>query len=105
MNEKGPMILSPSHITKAMSDSNFFTMMPEFSAVKKKIEAMHTNLGTGCTPCRRRRIATSLSSDFLSVLDGLSDESMKRMKKYFGVSRMLVRASDKRTGRVVMKEV
>ena len=100
-----PTIFSPSHITRAISDNNFYTMMPEFLAIKKKMEAMHAAPGPGCSSCRKRRIATSLSSDFLSIMNSLPDQALSRMKAYLGVDRLLVRAADRRTGRMVLKEV
>jgi len=105
MNNEKPTILSSSHITKAIADSNFFTMMPEFSAIKRKMESMHTDLGPGCKPCKKRRIAASLSSDFLSIMNSLPDASLRKLKAYYGVPRLLVRAVDKSSGKVVMKEV
>ena len=105
MSIERPTILSPSHISRAIGDSNFFTLMPEFAAIKRKIDAMHADLGAGCKPCKKRRIATSLSSDFLSIMNSLSDDGLRRLKKYLGVPRLLVRAADRSSGKIVMKEV
>lgn len=105
MSVEKPTILSPAHITRAIADNNFYTRMPEFQAIKKKMDAMHADLGAGCRPCKKRRITASLSTDFLSIMNGLPDSSLKRLKEYYGVPRLLVRAADKATGKVVMKEV
>ena len=42
MQEK-PIILSVDHIKKAIGDPNFFNSMPEFSVIKKKMDAMHVD--------------------------------------------------------------
>lgn len=100
-----PTILSPSHITKAIGDPNFFNLMPEFQTIKRKIDAMHVDLNTGCSPCKKRRIATSLTSDFISILNNLSDNGLQRIKKYIGVNRLLIRAVNNQTGKMELKEV
>jgi len=104
MQEK-PVILSVDHIKRAIGDPNFFNSMPEFSAIKKKMDAMHVDFNTGCSPCKKRRVATSLTSDFVSILTNMSDDGLARMKKYVGANRLLVRSVNKQTGKVEMKEV
>ena len=106
MNTKArPTIFSPSHVTRAMADNNFYTLMPEFLPVKKKMEAAKAPSGPGCTPCRKRRAAASFASDFLSIMGSLPDSALTRMKRYFGAERLLVRTADRRTGKMVLKEV
>jgi len=100
-----PTILGVDHIKKAIGDANFFTQLPEFLAVKRKMEAMHVDFNTGCSPCKKRRVATSLTSDFVSILTGLSDDGMSRIKKYLGIPRLLVRSVNKQTGKIEMKEI
>lgn len=100
-----PTILSPNHIQRAIGDDRFYLMLPEFLTIKKKLQAMHTNVGAGCKPCQKRRAASSLSSDFVSIMNRLSDDGLRRIKKYLGVPRLIVRAVDRSTGRIVGKEV
>jgi hypothetical protein len=98
-------ILGPDHIKRAIGDDNFFTLMPEFSTIRKKIQAMHENVGTGCEPCRKRRVSGSVTSDFVSILNTLSDDGLQRLKRYVGAGRLLVRAVDKSSGRMVLREI
>lgn len=100
-----PVILQSSHVHKAINDANFYTLLPEFLPVKRKIEALHVNLTTGCSPCKKRRIADTMNSDFVSILNSLSADGYARLKKYIGAKRLLVRAMDKVHNKVVMKEV
>ena len=100
-----PVILGTDHIKRAIGDANFFTMMPEFLPIRKKMEAMHVDFSTGCSPCKKRRTAVSLSSDFTSILTSLSDDGLKRIKKYLGVNGLLVRTVNRQTNKVEMKEV
>ena len=100
-----PVLLGQSHIQRALSDDRFYGMLPEFLPVRRKMEAAHADLGTGCTPCRRRRLSASFSSDFVSILNSLSQDGLARLKKYLGVGRLLVRAMDRTAGRPVLKEV
>ena len=100
-----PTILSVDHIKRAIGDDNFYTMLPEFLAVKRKMEAMHVDYNRNCSDCRKRRIATSLTSDFVSVLTGLSDDGLARVKKYLAVPRLMVRARNTQTGKVELREI
>lgn len=99
-----PTILSTDHINRAIADDNFYTLMPEFLTVKKKLEASHTP-AVGCQPCQKRRAAIALSSDFVSILNTLSDDRLQVLKRYIGVPRLIIRAVNKQTGRVEGKEV
>ena len=99
-----PTIMQASHIQKAMGDPNFYTLLPEFLPLKRKIEAMHVNLNTGCTPCTKRRIADTVNSDFVSIMNSLTDDGFARLKRYVGAKRLLVRAVDRTTNKVVMRE-
>lgn len=100
-----PVLLGQDHIKRAIGDDNFFTLMPEFASIRKKMEAMHVDFNKGCSPCKKRRVATSLTSDFVSVLSNLSDDGLKRVKQYLGVPRLLVRTVNRDTARVEMKEI
>lgn len=100
-----PTILSVDHIKRAIGDDNFYTMLPEFLAVKRKMEAMNVDYSRRCSDCTKRRIATSLTSDFVSVLTGLSDDGLARVKKYLGVPRLMVRAKNTQTGKVELREI
>lgn len=100
-----PTILSVDHIKRAIGDANFYTALPEFLAVKRKMDAMHVDFNSGCSPCKKRRVATSLTSDFVSILTGLSDDGLARVKKYLGVPRLLVRSMNQQTRKVEMKEI
>lgn len=104
MNGK-TVVFGASHISKAVSDPNFFSLMPEFLPIQTKIRTMKVDLSTGCSPCKKRRIATSVNSDFVSILNTLSDDGFQRLKKWAGADRLLVHAMDKSRNRPVLKEV
>lgn len=100
-----PVLIGTDHINRALGDANFFTQLPEFLPVKKKMEAALAAPGPGCMACRRRRAMGSATSDFISVLSTLSDSGLARMKKYLGVERLLVRTVNRSSGKVELKEV
>lgn len=97
--------MTPEHVSQAIGDPNFFTMMPEFLPIKNKMNAANVNLSSGCPRCKRRMIAQSMTADFASILISLSPDGIQRLKKYFGFQRMIVRAKNHQTGRVEIKEV
>ena len=99
-----PTILQASHVQRAMADPNFYALLPEFLPVKRKIEALHVDFSTGCSPCKKRRVSDTVSSDFVSILNSLSDDGFARLKKYIGASRLLVRSMDRSRTKMVMRE-
>lgn len=103
MTTERPVILQASHIQRAMNDPSFYALLPEFLPLKRKIEALHVNVGTGCPSCRKRRVANTVNSDFVSILNSLSNDGFSRLKRYLGAGRLLVRARDGE--RLVMREV
>lgn len=100
-----PVLLGQEHIRKCLSDDRFYLSMPEFSAVRAKVAAAANPNGVGCNTCRKRRVSTSMSGDFMSTLSRLGDDGLVRLKSYLGVPRLLVRMLDRSSGKVVMKEV
>lgn len=100
-----PVILQASHIQRAMSDPNFYALLPEFLPVKRKIEALHVDVSSGCSDCRRRRVSDTVNSDFVSILNSLSADGLSRLKRYIGAGRLLVRAMDGETRKAVLKEI
>ena len=105
MADARPTILEASHIQRAIGDPNFYAAMPEFLPVKHKVDSLHVDLGRGCSSCQRRRVATTVNSDFVSVLNSLSPDGFARFKKYIGAEKLLVRAMDRKLGRTVLREV
>lgn len=79
------ILLGPSEISRAVSDANFYTILPEFSALRIKMDTMRANSKRGCSSCRMRRVVSNINSDFMHVVETLSDSGKERLKKYFGV--------------------
>lgn len=105
MSDSKTVVFGASHVSKAISDPNFFSLLPEFLPIQTKIKTMNVDLSTGCSPCKKRRIATSVNSDFVSILNNLSDDGFQRLKKWVGADRLLVHAMDRAQGKPVLKEV
>lgn len=102
-----PTILEANHIQRAISDPNFYAAMPEFLPVKHKVDSLNANasLSSGCPSCRNRRIAGTVNSDFVSVLNSLTPDGYARLKKYIGAEKLLVRSMDRKAGHTVLREV
>jgi hypothetical protein len=101
-----PVLLGESLATRALSDSNFFNVLPEYSTLKMKMQTMKADLtvaASGCSGCRKRRVVRTLFSDFLSVTLALSGDGLARLKTYLGTPSLLVNRMDPSTGKVEMK--
>jgi len=80
--------IGPTEINKAVSDANFYVMVPEFSTLRVKMETMKGNPKKGCTPCRMRHVINSINADFMHLISTLSDDGKARLKKYYGVDKI-----------------
>ena len=97
-------ILSADHVRKALSDPKFFDMMPEFSALKSKLDTMKkAPTKYGCSSCREKRLRSSLHSDFVTTLNSLPTSALQRFKKYLGSDELLINAYDTKSGKTVLK--
>lgn len=83
-----PMLLSQSHLAKALGDTRFFEQVPEFRPLQGKAKTMHADLETkrGCGSCNKRRVANTLFNDFTSIVKALGNDGRNRLKSYFGVN-------------------
>jgi len=100
-----PTILSRGFVSKAVVDDAFYTALPEFIPLKAKLKAMHIDPKTrgGCRGCRERRIEQSLMKDFLSTMRMLDDNGIERLKRYFGVGKMMYNTHNPKTGEYELK--
>lgn len=98
-----PVLLSSSHVDRALADPNFYIAMPEFSPVRPRAEAASS--GVGCGTCRKRRARAASSQEFVRIMNTLPDSGMARLKRYFGFGRMLVRSVDPSNGMLRYREV
>ena len=46
-----------------------------------------------------------MTSDFVTILNSLSDDGLQRLKKYFGINKMIVRAINPKTRKTETREV
>lgn len=99
------IILGPSEIARATSDNNFFREMPEFAVLRVKMDTMKSASKKGCTPCRKRREAASISADFMSIVPTLSEDGKTRFKRYFGADNIRYTKIDRSERRAVSVEM
>ena len=80
-------MLGGEHIAKAVSDSKFFELMPEFASVKAQINTMHIDINSkkGCNACNKRRLHANIDGNFAAIVSRLPDDRVKVLKKYLGI--------------------
>jgi hypothetical protein len=100
-----PTILSQNHVSRAISDSRFYELLPEFRSLQVKLQTMKVNLSAsgGCGGCRQRRAVSNLFNDFLTIAFALSDDGKVRLKAYLGVHQLLVNRTDPATRQVQLQ--
>lgn len=87
--------IGPAEITKATTDENFYSAVPEFMSLKVKMATMREGTNKGCTPCKKRRQIASINADFMRILPTLSDDGKKRFKKYYGADQIKYNTIDR----------
>ena len=108
MNSKPGVVLGGAHISKAIHDSAFFSLMPEFSSIKAQIETMHVDLNTkkGCRSCNKRHIHANIDGNFAAIASCLPDERAKVLKKYLGIDedqKFYIRAINPSSRELILK--
>lgn len=102
-------MLGGAHITKAVSDSNFFQLMPEFSSIRAQMSTMHIDIRSkkGCNTCNKRRLHANIDGNFAAIASRLPDDRAKVLKKYLGLSEdqpFFIRAMNPATRKLILKQ-
>lgn len=108
MSDKPNIILSGSHIEKAVHDSKFFSLMPEFGSIRAQMETMHIDIRSkrGCNACNKRRLHANIDGNFAAIASSLSEDRVKVLKKYLGLDdsqKLYIRAINPATRQPIMK--
>lgn len=87
-----PVIISQHMVSKALKDSNFFNVMPEFSGLRNQLKQAEdkVNGSKGCSGCRRRRVIRNLYRDFVNIVLALNTVRLEQFKRYIGVEQLMV---------------
>ena len=99
--EPKPVILSQGMIGKAVGDAKFYAQCPEFSTLKGKLHIMRVDMTRGgCSGCKTKRVQRNVYTDFVQLTMSLSADGQTRLKKYLGVSRLMLNMRDPATKQV-----
>jgi len=107
---KPGVMLGGVHVTKAVSDPNFFKEMPEFASIKAQIDMMHIDVNSkkGCSACNKRRLHTNIDGNFAAIVSRLEGERAKKFKKLVGIGEdrtLYVRAVNPATRQLILKQI
>ena len=108
-SNKPGVMLGGGHIAKAVSDSGFFQLMPEFASIQAQIRTMHIDINSkkGCNACNKRRLHANIDGNFAAIVSQLPDERVKVLKKYLGIDDdqpFFVRAMNPATKQLILKQ-
>lgn len=109
MSIKPGVMLGGEHITRAVSDENFFRLMPEFASIRAQIATMHIDINSkkGCNACNKRRLHTNIDGNFAAIASTLPAERAKELKKYLGISEdqpFFIRAVNPANRQLILKQ-
>lgn len=107
---KPGVMLGGVHVTKAVSDPNFFKEMPEFASIKAQIDMMHIDVNSkkGCSACNKRRLHTNIDGNFAAIVSRLPDDRAKVLKKYLGIEEdrpFFIRALNPATRQLILRQI
>ena len=103
------VILGGHHITKAVSDQNFFRLMPEFASIRAQLQTMKVDMHSkvGCSSCKKRRIHNNIDGNFAAIAASLPDSRAKVLKQYLGIApdqKFYIRAVNPANRQLILKE-
>ena len=103
------VILGGEHINRAVSNDEFFSLMPEFAPIKAQMSTMKFNphARSGCSACNKRRMHASIDGNFASIAARLPNDRAKVLKKYLGIGddqKFYIRAIEPVTHNLELKE-
>lgn len=93
-----PVVVNRSMVLRALEDPSFFAALPQYAMLKSKLKMMGANEPTGCRGCRGRAVAQNILADFLRVTSILQGEDLNKLKRYFGVEKLMYSSHNPRTG-------
>lgn len=101
-------MLGGQHISKAVSDSNFFKLMPEYASIKAQMDTMHIDVNSkrGCSSCNKRRLHANIDGNFAAITSRLPDDRAKVLKKYLGIpddQKFFIRAVNPADHKLILK--
>lgn len=104
------VMLGGVHIVKAVSDPNFFRLMPEFASIRAQIATMHIDINSkrGCNACNKRRLHANIDGNFAAIASSLPDERAKVLKNYLGVSdsqTFYIRAVNPANRKLILRQI
>lgn len=103
---KGVMTIGRNEAIKALGDEKFMSQFPMFRTIKGKADVMQASGGSsGCSSCRRGTIMSNLTLDFQTILGTLPEGTVRKIKDYFGVDRLMYTALDRQSGVYMTKVV
>jgi len=105
---KPSVMLGGVHIYKAVHDSSFFSLMPEFSSIREQMKTMHIDMKSkkGCNSCNKRRLHANIDGNFAAIASSLSSGRVKVLKKYLGLDddqKFYIRSINPTTHQPVLK--
>jgi|GEM_PF-4919758 len=106
---KPGVMLGGSHISKAVSDASFFSLMPEFASIRAQIATMHIDVKSkkGCSSCNKRRLHTNIDGNFAAIASRLPAERARVLKNYLGIDDdqpFFIRAINPATKNLILKQ-
>jgi hypothetical protein len=97
--QKVVKLLTEQEIKNSMADARFYEQMPEFLPLRKKMQAMHSDLVTprGCSSCAKNRVYRNMGGDYLRLVAGLKGDAADRLRRYFGADELRATVLDPAT--------
>ena len=101
-----PTLLTAALVRTALSSEALYSRLPEFKPLGQQLKTMKLDLrDSGCTGCTKRRIESNLFGAFTTIVTNLNPARVAILKDVLGISGMIVRARDTRTGAFITKRL
>lgn len=100
-----PTLLSQAMVDRALKDSTFFSVVPEFAQLRSPVTKTTISPSRGCSGCGRNKQTVNAFKNFTLVASSLTKEGQDRLKRYYGVTGIMMNAVDNNSKQVTLKVI
>lgn len=102
MNNR-PSLLSQGMVDRALADNAFYAQLPEFTQLRGSVTTTVKVNNGNCSRCGRTKQKLNTFNNFSTLSTALTQDGRDRLKRYFGVTGLMLNIIDPNSKQVTVK--
>ena len=96
-----PRMLSLSTANRCLRDESFYSLLPEFTALKMEMVASSPTAQRtgGCSSCAQKKRFHNIGIKFMYIVQSLSPTSLAKFKHFVGAEKLMYQGLNKSTNK------